>query len=37
VRDILGPARDKFSWARYGKRYSDEIVSRLREEDEAGG
>jgi glycosyltransferase involved in cell wall biosynthesis len=37
VRDILGPARDKFSWARYGKRYSDEIVSRLREEDEAVG
>jgi glycosyltransferase involved in cell wall biosynthesis len=37
VRDILGSARDKFSWARYGKRYSDEIVSRLRKEDEAVG
>jgi alpha-maltose-1-phosphate synthase len=29
VREVLGSARHKFSWAEYGKRYSDEIMRRL--------
>ena len=28
-RDILGPARDKLSWAAYGKRYADELIRRV--------
>ena len=28
VRDILGPARDRFSWKAYGERYSTELGAR---------
>jgi len=33
VRDILESARSKLSWAEYGKRYSDEIMRRLEQQE----
>jgi glycosyltransferase involved in cell wall biosynthesis len=35
VRDILESARSKLSWAEYGKRYSDEIMRRLEQQNDA--
>jgi len=37
LRDILGPAREKFSWSAYGRRYADEIERCLKEKDDALG